>query len=379
MKYMGSKRAMLQNGLGVILRKHAQERKRFVDLFCGGASVSWFAACEMGLPVVANDLQRFSAILAGAVTNRYGPLDPRDLMQDWLVRESAECKPWADLLHRAEHLCGPRVTPATFVKRARALCESEEGTGTTWRAYGGHYFSPTQAAHFDCLFATLPQEEPARAACHAALIMAASDCAASPGHTAQPFSPTPTATPFIVDAWARDPHQKVRQALDFLCPLFAKHKGATRVGNAVDLALELDASDLAFVDPPYSGVHYSRFYHVLETLARGTCGPVSGVGRYPSPLERPASAFSMKAQSGPALTRLLASLAKSGCRVVLTFPAGTCSNGLSGDSVCEEAEAVFRITEKKIIAGRFSTLGGNGHHRQARHDSSELVLVLDPR
>ncbi len=379
MKYMGSKRAMLQNGLGRILREHAQGRSRLVDLFCGGASVSWYAARELSMPVVANDLQRFSAVLAGAVTGRCWPLDAAQLGELWLTRESSVLGQWGGLLHRAEQLRGSQSDQVAFVERARALCAGEEGTGIIWKAYGGHYFSPTQAVHLDCLFATLPEEEPAKTVCHAALIMAASDCAASPGHTAQPFSPTVTAAPFILDAWSRDPRQRARQALDLLCPLFAVQQGTTRVGNAVDLALELNDSDLAFVDPPYSGVHYSRFYHVLETLARGSCGPVSGIGRYPPSAERPASAFSRKTESEPALTRLFAALAKSGCRVVLTFPAGPCSNGLSGDSVCREADALFKTLEKKVVTGRFSTLGGNGHHRDARHASRELVLVLDPR
>jgi adenine-specific DNA-methyltransferase len=379
MKYMGSKRAMLQNGLGVTLRKHAHGRARLVDLFCGGASVSWFAASKMGMAVVANDLQRFSAVLAGAVASRCRPLDATQLGEQWLTLESCALGQWDRLLRRAEQLRGCHSDQITFVQRARALCAGEAGTGVMWRAYGGHYFSPTQAAHFDCLLATLPQDEPGRTVCHAALIMAASDCAASPGHTAQPFSPTPTAAPFILEAWALDPCQRDRQALEFLCPLFAVQQGTSRVGDAIDLAFELNDSDLAFVDPPYSGVHYSRFYHVLETLARGSCGPVSGIGRYPPSAERPASAFSRKTESEPALTRLFAALAKSGCRVILTFPAGPCSNGLSGDSVCREADALFSVLERKVIDGRFSTLGGNGHHRDARHASSELVLVLDPR
>jgi adenine-specific DNA methylase len=84
------------------------------------------------------------------------------------------------------------------------------------------------------------------------------------------------------------------RAVRLLCPLHAKAKGKTVVGDALKVAKELCKTDLVFVDPPYSAVHYSRFYHVLETVARGNCSTVTGTGRYPPPVERPPSAFSRK-------------------------------------------------------------------------------------
>ena len=46
MKYMGSKRTMLLNGLGTLLKAEMPKHDRVVDLFCGAGSVSWFAAVE---------------------------------------------------------------------------------------------------------------------------------------------------------------------------------------------------------------------------------------------------------------------------------------------------------------------------------------------
>ncbi len=54
-------------------------------------------------------------------------------------------------------------------------------------------------------------------------------------------------------------------------PMHAKTKGETIVGDALQIAKTLNRSDLVFVDPPYSAVQYSRFYHVLENcLCSGT-------------------------------------------------------------------------------------------------------------
>ena len=74
MKYMGSKRAMLRNGLGEMLLREAKGKSRVVDLFSGSGSVSWFTAQRLDRPVLAVDLQRYSAVLARAVIGRTEPL-----------------------------------------------------------------------------------------------------------------------------------------------------------------------------------------------------------------------------------------------------------------------------------------------------------------
>ena len=55
MKYMGSKRAMLQNGLGDLLDREAAGAHRFVDLFAGSGSVAIHIARKFPIPVLAFD------------------------------------------------------------------------------------------------------------------------------------------------------------------------------------------------------------------------------------------------------------------------------------------------------------------------------------
>jgi adenine-specific DNA methylase len=154
--------------------------------------------------------------------------------------------------------------------------------------------------------------------------------------------------------------------------------------DANKAAKGLDAKDLVFIDPPYSGVHYSRFYHVLETIARGQCSEVTGVGRYPIPSERPMSKYSISSQSPIALDQLLKTIAESGAKAILTFPSHACSNGLSGKLVKETADKYFRVKEK-IVKSKFSTLGGGGkksktgNDRLARKPARELILLLTPK
>ncbi|MBX3407040.1 MAG: DNA adenine methylase [Phycisphaeraceae bacterium] len=377
MKYMGSKRAMLQNGLGKLVRQEAARKSRVVDLFTGSGSVAWFAAQQLEVPVLAVDLQLYASIVAGAVVARTEALSPMAVESEWfgVTRARLErSRVWSE----ARRLDSKSVNTATWAFQAKRLCSTVRGSGPMWRAYGGHYFSPSQAATLDVLFRSLPEEPLVRQTCHAALLIAASQCVASPGHTAQPFSSSRGAAPYLREAWQRNPLRYASLALRDLCRRRANKKGASYVSDATLFARKLKESDLVFVDPPYSGVHYSRFYHVLETLARGKCGPVDGVGRYPAPSERPTSDYSQKSTSMDALESLLETLAGRGCTCIVTFPNQVCSNGLSGESVSDCASEYFRIRER-IVETRFSTLGGNNRNRNARQLTSELVLVLTPR
>jgi adenine-specific DNA methylase len=70
MKYMGSKRSMLQNGLGELLKREINGAARFVDLFTGSASVAGHVAKNFDVPVLASDLQSYSVALANAIISR---------------------------------------------------------------------------------------------------------------------------------------------------------------------------------------------------------------------------------------------------------------------------------------------------------------------
>lgn len=376
MKYMGSKRAMLQNGLGEVLTTEARAATRVVDLFCGSGSVSWFAATELRKPVLACDLQQYAVTLAASVVKRVHVADPSIVNQMWLFRAlqiRSQLSGWknARQLDRAEY------STAVWRGAAQDMCATDGDTESNliWRCYGGHYFSPTQALAFDAMLLALPDGDQVRELCLAAMIIAASRCVAAPGHTAQPFKATRTAERYLRQAWQRDPFYYAREALKGLCPLRALAVGDAHVADANQIAKGLRTDDLVFIDPPYSAVQYSRFYHVLETMARGACGPVAGVGRYPPPRERPNSCYSLRTRSAHAIRDLLRVLATTGCTVILTFPQAACSNGLSGEQLEKIARQLFDVRSRSVKT-RFSTLGGNTRNRTSRRVSNELMLVL---
>lgn len=377
MKYMGSKKAMLKNGLGELLLEGSKAAERFVDLFCGGCSVSWFVGERTALPVLATDIQNYAVTLAKSVLLRTESIDANQLANEWLSKASyqMERNPIYASFTSVEH----SIDLAKHVFSSRVFCEQKKSRiGPIWAAYGGYYFSPAQALAIDYMMKYLPLEEEVRSVCCASLLISASKCVAAPGHTAQPFKPNDTAGKYLLEAWGRNPFDEARTALSYLCQRHVSTCGEAHLADAVHEATTLREGDLVFVDPPYSGVQYSRFYHVYETIVNGQCGAVSGSGRYPLLSLRPQSHFSNVGQSSAALLRLLENLAASRCKVIFTFPKDKCSNGLSGDDVLEVSKKLFRI-DKEMIKGRFSTLGGNNKNRDARQGSQELVIMMHPK
>lgn len=376
MKYMGSKQNLLRNGLGDLIIDRSRSAHRIVDLFSGAGAVSWFAAEETRVPVLAVDLQQYSQALAESVLLRTKAVDHRDLFASWLERAQRRMRR-SRLWSAAKSLDLDPLTPAK-VGNAREICSVPSSVGPVWNAYGGYYYSPAQAIAFDYLRAALPEEAALRSASLGALVIAASRCAAAPGHTAQPFRPTPTALTYIEQAWRKDPFDIVKAALPDIARRRAQVRGRARVADALEVARSLTPSDLVVVDPPYSAAQYSRFYHVLETIARGVCGPVEGAGRYPPLEERPQSDFSKRSTSRRAVHDLLATLGGIGTSVIMTFPQHGASNGLGGEELVAIAGKWFRV-DVTLADTRFSTLGGNGRQRASRRRGSELVLSLAPR
>jgi adenine-specific DNA-methyltransferase len=379
MKYMGSKRPMLKNGLGELLRQQVPNAGRFVDLFTGSGFVAWYVAENIDKPVLAVDLQKYATVLAKAIIGRAEKLDPSVLIDEWIIK-AIEARDKSLYWNEACRLKQKNLDITEWVSKSRKLCEKPSEIGPCWNAYGGHYFSPEQALTIDYLLANLPDRDPKRTVCLAAIISAATKCVAAPGHTAQPFQPTTTAAPFILEAWNFNPIDYCQKALDFICPRHARITGEVSTTDALLVAKTLNKNDLVFIDPPYSDVQYSRFYHVLEIIARGNKYiDVSGIGRYPSINERPQSKFSKIGQAKEALQDLLEILADRNCKIIFTFPSGEASNGLSGAYIKIIANKWFHVEDHSTIEGQFSTMGGNNTKRDARTKSSELILLMEPK
>jgi hypothetical protein len=88
--------------------------------------------------------------------------------------------------------------------------------------------------------------------------------------------------------------------------------------------------DLVYLDPPYTADHYSRFYHVLDVLARYDYPPLerdrSGRvvrGRYPAIETRFLSGFSSRARVEEEFRTVARAAAGSGAKLVVSYSSPT--------------------------------------------------------
>ena len=349
------------------------DANRFVDLFTGSASVAIYVATRFEMPVLATDLQCYSVHLAKAVIGRCKSFNVQDVWCSWQKRASK-------LVINAPGKPNPKCRT---IKHYRNWCyELDHAEWPLTTAYGGHYFSPTQAVLLDAYRRSMPTRSDEAAAALSALIQTASQCAASPGHTAQPFQPTDSSMPYLLEAWNRDVPTRIKKAFSEVAGYKAICRGVAKQGDANVVAKKLNERDFVFIDPPYSGVQYSRFYHVLETVATGNPGVVFGSGRYPPPDLRPQSRYSLRTQAHVALEELFSHLSQAGVKGFLTFPNHDCSNGMSGELVHDLASTYFKVL-KQNMAIKFSTLGGpigtSSNERLACREAKEMLLYLVPR
>lgn len=368
MKYMGSKSLLLRTGLREILDESLVEADLFVDLFSGSASVAVDVATRWDTPVVAVDVQEYARVFASAMLSQSSLEE--EVLQGWLKAGRENFAPRKVELQSSEQ-----------VHEARAASASS-GRGFVEQFYGGHYFSPYQAATFDNLLQAIPVAVETQDVYLAAILATASDAAAAPGHTAQPFQPTVTALQHIRTAWNVDPLTRVERYVREFSSFRVKRAGTALRSDAFSFLSGQDLSGaLVFCDPPYSEVQYSRFYHVLEGLARGGWPSVSGAGRAPALSSRYSSEFSSKKNSSHAFRELFRSIAGAGANAIVTFPNHDCSNGQSAASLMALAAEFFEV-EDHLLDGRHSSLGAtsaSSGSRVAHRDVSEAVLVMRRR
>jgi adenine-specific DNA-methyltransferase len=125
-----------------------------------------------------------------------------------------------------------------------------------------------------------------------------------------------------------------------------------------------------YADPPYSKEHYSRFYHVLESLERYDYPEAVGVGRYRT--DRFTTPLSTNTGALSAMNNLLVEIAKRDGVLVLSYPStGLLTRDLQID-IAELLRSHFRRVRLVISwDSRHSTLGAR--HGSARQYVREFV------
>jgi adenine-specific DNA-methyltransferase len=249
--------------------------------------------------------------------------------------------------------------------------------------FSGSYFSSRQAIALDALRFALDGVEPGPL--HDWLmscwLATAARLVNAPGHTAQFLKPN--SDPVfgrIVRQWRRPVWPTFREMLATLRPVGSKgwrlrnRVISAEAGELVKDGRRLKSIGAAYADPPYTKDHYSRFYHLYETLYEYDFPDSQGAGRYRS--GRSPSRFSLATEVVPAFSELLQNLALREIPLVLSYP----SDGLiqqTGTNLRELIETEMSIRRHIRISTTHSTMGA--HRGGSSKNKEENLYVCVPR
>ncbi len=246
------------------------------------------------------------------------------------------------------------------------------------RHFGGRYFSWEQAIDFDALLAEIDLLGDGERDFHlSAVFAAASDVVSTIGkHFAQPIKlrdPTGTPKNHLIKRTIHDRKTGVFGRYSAYCQSLGEPwPGSKRPHHAVrsDFVKFLETNTTPFAavyaDPPYTRDHYSRYYHVLETMAlrdepevattkiRSNGVPRLSRGIYR--LQRHQSPFCIPSKAVGAFEQLFAKVATRRTPLVLSYSPYRASTGnrprlLTMDELLAIAKKHFNEVESVPIDG----------------------------
>ena len=370
--YLGSKLRLL-DPIRQAVSAVAQLGQPVCDLFAGSGIVSLALAPQWDMTSV--DIQEYSRVLCNGLIN--SPPDAgkegdslcsqallgslrarlRHALRGLLayerqcmtnaavgdVEELCDLLEYGSLLPLSDRQNMPRqlrsvVTEAIENLDGQGLAEGPETVVT--RQFGGRYFSWEQAIDLDSLLADIHVVDPAyRDFLLAAALVVASDTVNTVGkHFAQPIK-LRNAKGFpkrhLIKQTLRDRDTDVFNSYRTSCESLSELRLTRGNHHAVRADfhdfLERDATRFAafYADPPYTRDHYSRYYHVLETMSlrdepevattKIRSGGIPRLSRGIYRLQRHQSPFCIPSKAPGAFERLFVSVAKRGSPLVLSY------------------------------------------------------------
>jgi len=393
--------------VAAIVEEEASNRA-FVDAFSGMCSVAG-AISKSGRRVVCNDIQGYAALVARCLIATAEPAPTpsrlrealagpyqynRSRLVSYLGAEVAEeDRVLADLnLESYQSAYTAWRHTANDGEVAEELKDFSEATGAARYClasltFAWGYFGLRQAIAIDSIRYAIDRarEDESLSDAHCdwalvALLQAASCASASPGHFAQYLRPT-TESGFrrILSQRRRNIWSQFLHEASLLRAYGSREwrkMNAVLQADALALGEKLDGlnikSAVIYADPPYSTDHYSRYYHVLETLYLYDFPSAEGAGRYRP--DRFPTPFSIKTKVEKAMTEFCREIAARDFTLVLSYPSNGLLNKTCNVDLTEFLGLHFNEVELRAdLSTRHSTLGAR--HGAASNPVAEMLWV----
>ena len=228
-KYLGSKRALMPQLSRLAVASGAEKT---LDLFTGTTRVARMLKAQ-GRFVTACDIASYSEVFA----------------KTWIELDASEC----EMPELSEALAALNALPG------------EDGYFTKNFCVDARFFQRTNGRRIDAIREAIDRDYAGswlREPLLTSLIMAADRVDSTTG---------------VQMAYLKDWSSRSYREIELIDPILLHGPGRAIRGDALDVAAQVGAVDLAYLDPPYNQHRYFTNYHIWETLVRWDKPPAYGV------------------------------------------------------------------------------------------------------
>lgn len=362
-KYMGSKRNIIDFVIEAI--DDTYQGGNLYDLFSGTSILS--GALGKLIPLHSNDIQEYSAILAKTYLSNYEwEQYPTDILDEIINKATEYVKSVKKKYPELNFSYSEKMSVEEFVVLEK---QQQELMGYNFDNISHHlfikYYSGTYWSYQQCLWidafrrvADEYKDTPIHYVILSSLMFAMSYNSQSTGHYAQYRDATSLSSKSDIFIYRQ------KEILPYFIKKFTmlqSYLGRNRLNHVVTSldylkCLEhIEPNSLVYADPPYAFVHYSRFYHALETLVKYDYPDVDHKGRYR--VDRHQSPFCKRTEVRPAFEKMFQKIKTKNANLILSYS----NTGMIGlEEIVEIAEQnlgnIYEVTVKEV-AYKHSTMG----------------------
>ncbi len=365
MKYMGSKRELLDFIISSINDLDI-ESNWFCDLFSGTSIVGCSLKDEYNIQI--NDIQIYTSIFANTylpnIKNSINPTELEKIKERVLFYVDEFHKKHPGLIFDYRLVSNYNELHRLEIQQQNLIYNNFEiGFHLFVKYYSGTYWSYTQCVWIDSIRAVAEEYKGQREyyIILSSLIYAMSYTSQSTGHFAQFRDVTESNMTDIMlyrirDIWTYF-EKKFLEILNVVDVDVINRYSITTL-DYLDCLRLIERNTIVYADPPYSSVHYSRFYHAIETLIRYDYPNVKYKGRYRE--DRHQSPFGKKTEVKNAFAKLFKEIKNRNSHLILSYS----DNGMiSQDEIMEIGNAIMGNTYKGNIQTKEYT-----HSKMGRSD-----------
>lgn len=360
-----------------------------LDAFAGMGAVA--QALSTARPVWLNDIQNYAATFARARFQSAGPTlslhDAIDILSpDYNANYRSLVRQFQTELHlEDEMIASDRATRVAKWRLQRAATHAAPDARAVLtrfrhatprirqlftRSYSHGYFTLRQSAEIDSIRAAIDRAVAKRAIAAKdrdwlllALSHSVRKAAFTTGHFAQYLTLAPRTLKRFQKVASRRVWDSFLEEIEGLPALAIRatgHNNNVYRSDATQLLRRLRNAKvrpgIVYADPPYTADHYSRYYHVWESLILYDYPSLTGKGRYrPDRFQTP---YSIKAEVKGALNGFIAAARALDSTLVLSYPA----NGLLHEAGCSPYALLknsYSKVERFSMRHQHSTMGAS--------------------